>query len=35
MALGFAAALAGWVEIREAASALACELIGSRNLLPR
>lgn len=35
MALGFAAALAGWVEIREAASALASELTSSRKLLPR
>lgn len=35
MALGFAAALAGWVEIRETASALASELIDSRKLLPR
>jgi hypothetical protein len=35
MALGFAAALAGWVKIREAASALASALISSRKLLPR
>ncbi len=35
MARGFAAALAGWVEIRETAAALASELIASRQLLPR
>ena len=35
MARGFAAALAGWVEIRATAAALASDLIGSRRLLPR
>jgi hypothetical protein len=35
MARGFAAALAGWVEMREVASGLATELIDSRQLLPR
>ncbi len=34
MALGFAAALAGWVEMREVAAGLATELIDSRKLLP-
>ena len=35
MARGFAAALAGWVEIRSSASALAEQLIQSRQLMPR
>jgi hypothetical protein len=34
MALGFAAALAGWVEMREVASALADEMINSRTIFP-
>ena len=34
MARGFAAALAGWVEMREVAPGLVDELIGSRQLLP-
>ncbi len=35
MATGFAAALQGWVEIRDVASALTDELIQSRKLMPR
>jgi len=35
MARGFAAALTGWVEIRETAATLAGEMIASRQLLPR
>ena len=34
MARGFAAALAGWVEMREVAPGLVDEHIGSRQLLP-
>jgi len=35
MAQGFAAALAGWVEIRDGASTLSEQLIQSRQLMPR
>jgi hypothetical protein len=35
MAQGFAAGLAGWVEIRSVASALTDEMIGAKNMLPR
>jgi hypothetical protein len=34
MASGFAAALSGWVEMREVASALADEMIASRKIYP-
>jgi ABC-type Co2+ transport system permease subunit len=34
MARGFAAALAGWVEIRSAASDLADEMISAKKMLP-
>ena len=34
LATGFAAALAGWVEMREVASGLANDMIDSRKILP-